>query len=71
MDTKTPTKEPSSHFRAWIITGIAVVVIAAAGWWFVEPKAKAIETSSTSILATAPPAATPRPLNADGAPRSD
>jgi len=56
---------------AWIITGVVVVAIAIAGWWLLQPKAQAVAAAPSGILATAPPPANQKLLNADGAPRSD
>lgn len=71
MDSDKSDSDRSHVAKRWIITVIAIVCIAGVGWWLVRPKASAIAEGNTTILAKAPPAAQQRPLNADGAPRSD
>jgi hypothetical protein len=61
----TPARTTKS---AWLISGAVVIALLLVGWWFMKPNST--ESESSGVLATAP-AAPPRPLNADGAPRSD
>jgi len=60
----------NAQIRRWVVCGAAIIILAAAGWWLMKPNSTQSSAASNAILATAPHAP-PRPLNADGAPRSD
>jgi hypothetical protein len=65
------TTPARSSRKGWIITAVALFALAAAGSWMLMPQKHATASDSQGLLAKAPPAANPRPLNADGAPVSD
>lgn len=53
-----------------MVFGVVVIGLAASAWWLMKSQPNEAAVTGSSILATAP-AAPPKQLNADGAPRSD
>jgi hypothetical protein len=68
VDTR-PTPHKSTRV-GWVVCGVVVIGLAVTGWWLMKPHPTETAVTGSTILATAP-AAPPRQLNADGAPRSD